>query len=151
MIYDIIEQASRYFEKRNKFYWAIKYAVDFDISQPDGDYEVKRMDIIAKVQSYKTSPAEQRTFESHRLYADIQIMRQGSERQDVVIAEKLEPLRPYQDQKDVTEYNPPNIYSSVVLHPGQFVVYYPEDIHRPNCSIGCDSKMVRKICMKVKL
>jgi len=109
------------------------------------------MDIIARVQSYKTSPAEQRMFESHKLYADIQIMRQGSERQDVVIAEKLKPLNPYQAQKDVTMYNPPNIYSSVVLHPGQFVVYYPEDIHRPNCSIGSDSKMVHKICMKVKL
>jgi len=151
MIYDIIEQASRYFEKGNKFYWAIKYAVDFDLSQPDGDYEVEGMDIIAKVQSYKTLPAEHRTFESHKLYADIQIMRQGSERQDVVIAEKLKPLNPYQAQKDVTMYNPPNIYSSVVLHPGQFVVYYPEDIHRPNCSIGSDSKMVHKICMKVKL
>ena len=151
MICDILKNCKKYFGEEDMFYRAIKYAIEFDLSKPDGDYEVDGKNIIAKVQGYNTSPAEQRNFENHKLYADIQIMRQGSERQDVVINEELEPSGPYQEQKDVTKYKAPAAFSSVILHPGQFVVYYPDDIHRPNCNIGGDSKEVRKICMKVKI
>lgn len=151
MIYDILGNAEKYFGKEDKFYRAIKYAVEFDLAQPDGNYEIEGKEIIARVQTYHTSPAEQRLFENHRRYADIQIMRQGSERQDVVIAESLEPQGAYQDQKDVTKYRSPAVVSSITLHPGQFVVYYPDDIHRPNCMVGSASEKVRKICMKVKL
>ncbi len=151
MIYDHIDNAGHYFDPEDKFFRAIQYAVEFELARPDGDYEVEGRGLIAKVQTYFTSPTEQRLFENHKLYADIQIMRCGSERQDVVISEKLEPLGPYQEQKDVTKYTSPALFSSIVLHPGQFVVYYPDDIHRPNCQIGFDSQKVRKICMKVKL
>ena len=151
MIYDMIDNTGKYFNEGDKFNRAIRYAVEFDLNKPDGDYEVDGKNIIARVQSYQTSPAEERKFEDHKLYADVQIMRQGSERQDVVVAEKLNPQGPYNDQKDVTKYDAPDVFTSLALHPGQFVVYYPDDIHRPNCNIGSTSKKVRKICMKVKL
>ena len=96
MIYDIIRNCEKYFKKDDKFYRAIKYAIEFDLTKPDGNYEVEGKNIIAKVQSYNTSPAEQRKFENHKLYVDIQIMRIGSERQDVVIDEALELFEPYQ-------------------------------------------------------
>ena len=151
MIYDVIENAKKHFSEDDRFYRAIKYAVEFDLAQPDGNYELEGKEIVAKVQSYQTSPAEQRLFENHKLYADIQIMRQGSERQDVVVAENLNPIEAYHEQKDVTKYHSTPVFSSVILHPGQFVVYYPDDIHRPNCMVGDDTQQVRKICMKVKL
>lgn len=106
---------------------------------------------MAKVQSYSTSPAEQRKFENHKLYVDIQIMRKCSERQDVVINEEREMLEPYQVLDDVSKYKGTEFFSSVVLHPVQFVAYLPDDIHRPNCIIGESSKEVRKICIKVKI
>lgn len=151
MIYDIIKNCEKYFKAEDKFYRAIKYATEFNLSKPDGNYKVEGENIIAKVQSYNTSPAEQRKFENHKLYVDIQIMRIGSERQDVVINEELEPLGPYQLQDDVTKYKGTDVFSSVVLHPGQFVVYFPDDIHRPNCMIGESPMEVRKICMKVRI
>ncbi len=151
MIYDTIENAEQYFDKNSNLYRAIQYAVQFDLSDPDGVYEVDGWEIFARVMSYDTSPAHERTFENHQLYADIQIMRRGSERQDVVIAEKPEPLGPYNDQKDVTKYKAPAMFSTILLHPGQFIVYYPDDVHRPNCTIGDVSANVRKICMKVRL
>lgn len=151
MIYDLIGNSAKYFGKDDKFSRAIKYATEFDLSQPDGDYELEGENIIAKVQSYKTSPAEQRKFENHKLYVDIQIMRAGSERQDVVVGEELELLDPYHAQKDVTKYKGADMFTSVILHPGQFVVYFPDDIHRPNCMIEESSEEVRKICMKVKI
>lgn len=151
MIYDRLPNLRKYFDEGDRFCRAIKYALAFDLAKPDGDYEVEGKHIFAKVRSYNTSPARERTFEEHKLYADIQIMHEGSERQDVVLAERLEPLGGYQEQKDVTKYNPPTAFSSILLHPGEFVVYYPGDIHRPNCSAKTGSQKVRKICMKVKL
>ena len=66
MIYDIIENCEKYFKKEDNFYRAIKYAIEFNLSEPDGNYEVEGEQIIAKVQSYHTSPAEQRKFENHK-------------------------------------------------------------------------------------
>lgn len=151
MIYDIIENCEKYFNKDDKFYRAIRYATEFDLSKPDGNYELEGENVIAKVQSYKTSLAEQHIFENHKLYADIQIMRIGSERQDVVIGEELELMVPYHAQKDVTKYKGGETFTTVILHSGQFVVYFPDDIHRPNCMTGESPEEVRKICMKVKI
>lgn len=150
MIYDTFENMKMYCEEGDKLYKAIKYAMDFDLSQPDGDYEVDGKNMIAKVQSYETSPAETRKFESHREYYDVQVIRVGCERQDVALAAELEPLAPFDTVKDVVKLKAPQVFSSVVMDPGKFVVYYPQDIHRPNCNLTGVCK-VRKICMKVKM
>jgi biofilm protein TabA len=150
MIYDTFENMGLYCKEGDKLYKAIKYAMEFDLSQPDGDYEVDGKDMIAKVQSYETSPAEQRKFESHVDYFDVQILREGCERQDVALAAELEPLTPYDSDKDVTKFAAPDTYSSIVMEPGKFAVFYPQDVHRPNCDLTGTCK-VRKICMKVKI
>jgi YhcH/YjgK/YiaL family protein len=150
MIYDVIENAEKYFHGKDKFYRAIKYAVEFDLCQPDGEYEVDGRAIFAKVQGYDTSPAEERKFESHERYADVQVLRQGSERQDVSLDKELEPLTPYDEVKDVIKLKAPKEFSSLVMEPGKFVVFFPQDIHRPNCNLNGKCK-VRKICMKVRL
>lgn len=152
MICDKFENISRYCQEGDLLYQAILYAMNFDLSHPDGEYEVQGRDIFAKVQSYVTQGAEQRTFEAHRVYFDVQVMRVGSERQDVYLGSEseLEPLTEYNPGKDVIKMKAPNAYSSIIVSPGEFAVYYPNDIHRPNCCVDAPAN-VRKICMKVKL
>jgi YhcH/YjgK/YiaL family protein len=152
MIYDNFENISLYCQKSSKLYRAIKFARDFNLSQPDGEYEVEGRDIFAKVQSYTTQKAEQRVFEAHRKYYDIQVMRLGSEHQDVYVGKETEfkSLTEYNKQKDVIKLESPQLFSSIIVSPGKFAVYYPNDIHRPNCCIHAPAN-VRKICMKVKL
>lgn len=152
MIYDKFENISLYCSEAGKLHKAIKYAMEFDLARPDGEYEVEGRNIFAKVQSYKTQEPEQRTFEAHRHYYDIQVMRIGSERQDVYLGNESElaPLTGYNTDKDAVKLKSPEKFSSIIVSPGNFVVYYPQDIHRPNCCIDSPAE-VRKICMKVKL
>lgn len=152
MLYDVFENVEFYCTKEDKLYKAIKYAFEFDLSQPDGEYVVQGRDIFAKVQSYTTQKPEDRTFEAHRDYFDVQVMRVGSERQDVYIGNEtdLEPLTEYNSEKDAIKLKAPASFSSLIVAPGQFAVYYPQDIHRPNCCVDKPSE-VRKICMKVRL
>jgi YhcH/YjgK/YiaL family protein len=152
MIYDKTENLALYCKPSSKLYRAVKFALEFDLSQPDGVYEVEGRDIFAKVQSYHTQRPEERTFETHRCYYDIQVMRVGCERQDIYVASEaeLEPLTEYNAEKDVIKLKSPQTFSSIIVSPGQFAVYYPQDIHRPNCCVNSPSE-VRKICMKVKL
>lgn len=152
MIYDDFKNIGLYCKEGDRLYKALKYAMDFDLSQPDGEYEVEGKNIFAKVQSYSTQDAEQRKFEAHRNYYDIQVMRVGSERQDIYLGNEseLEPLTKYDSGKDAIKLKSPDVFSSIIVSPEKFAVYYPNDIHRPNCYIDAPAE-VRKICMKVKL
>ena len=117
---------------------------------PDGEHEVEGRDIFAKVASYDTSPAEDRKFESHKYYADVQVIIEGEERMDVSLEHNLNPLEPYREKDDVTKLNAPGCFSSLSMKPGMFAVFFPDDVHRPNCSLDVKTRN-RKVCMKVRV
>ena len=150
MICDKFENINLYCKAGEPLYKAIVYARDFERSLPDGEHEVEGRNIFAKVGSYNTSPAEERKFESHIYYADVQVILEGSERMDVSLKENLEPLGDYREDDDVIKLEAPDVYSSLAVTPGMFVVFFPQDVHRPNCSFNDISKN-RKICMKVRM
>ena len=81
-----------YCQKGDALYKAIVYARDFDRSLPDGEHEVEGRNIFAKVASYETSLAEERKFESHRYYVDVQVILEGAKCMDVSLEQDLEPL-----------------------------------------------------------
>jgi len=150
MIYDIFENLELYCKKGDPLYKAITYARDFDLSQPDGVYEVQGKDVYGRVLSYDTAPASERVFEAHKNYLDVQVLLEGCERQDIALAEELEPLEPYDAEKDMAKLKAPERYTTIVMQPGRFAVLYPHDIHRPNCDLDGKCR-VRKICMKVRV
>jgi biofilm protein TabA len=150
MICDKFENMNLYFKEGDALYKAIVYARDFDRSLPDGVHEVEGRDIFAKMVSYDTSPAEERKFESHKHYADVQVILEGAERMDVFQEQDMEPLEAYQEKDDVTMLNAPETYSSLAMTSGMFAVFFPQDIHRPNCNLNGKTRN-RKICMKVKI
>jgi biofilm protein TabA len=150
MICDLFENMALYCSAGDRLYKAIAYARDFDLAQPDGEYEVEGQDVFAKVMTYETSPAEQRLFESHQLYIDVQVIREGAERMDVSLGEELGVLVPYDAAKDMDKLAAPRVFSSLAMRPGMFAVFFPQDAHRPNCNLDGASRN-RKICMKVRV
>ncbi len=151
MIYDDLSNIDLYCKKGDLLWKAVQYAQNFDLSQPDGEYEVNGRDLYAVVVSYDTEPAEKRRFESHNRYFDVQIVISGQERDDVAVGiQSLSVSDPYDPDKDLVFYDQPNDFLSFPLIPGRFAVYYPNDAHRPNCDLDGTSQ-VRKICMKVRI
>jgi biofilm protein TabA len=152
MIYDSVENIEAYCEEGDAIYRAVQFVRDFDATQGDGKYEIEGDDIFAIIQSVRTSAAEEKVFEAHQDYVDVQMVLEGCERHDVVLlgSEDIEVVAEYDSEKDVMFFNGPEHFSSIIMKPGMFVVYGPGDGHRPCCSIGEPSD-IRKVCVKIRI
>jgi len=152
MIYDSIENIEIYCEQDDPIYKAVAFAGEFDTDKPDGTYPIEGDDIFAIVQSVTTENAEDKLFEAHQDFIDVQFVLDGCERQDVYLLdeEDVDVVKPYDAEKDVMFFKAGAFFSTVILRPGQFVVYGPQDGHCPCCLVS-RSKKIRKVCVKIRI
>jgi len=152
MIYDSTENVECYCDETDAIYRAVQFVRDFDLSLPDGKYEIEGGNIFAMVQSVTTESAEGKLFEAHQDYIDVQAVLQGCERQDVVplASEDIKIMQEYDSRKDLMLFEVPEHFSTIIMKPGMFAVYGPDDGHRPCCSVG-DPQDIRKVCVKIKI
>jgi biofilm protein TabA len=106
--------------------------------------------VIANVQQYDTSKAEDLKFEAHNRYFDIQYVISGQELIGMVDREKLTACGDFDERNDVIFYKDPEISGNVLLLSGDFVVIAPEEAHKPRCIAG-ESISVKKIVLKVRV
>lgn len=149
MIYDSFEHMDQYFHKDDPIHKALAFALGFDAANPDGRYEIDGSNIYALVSSYETSPAEERRFEGHRMYVDVQLLLEGEERIDVSLSSNLQVLEQYSETKDALFLETPPDFASIAMRPGLFATFFPHDLHRPNCNLH-GKVLVRKMVLKVR-
>ena len=118
-------------------------------SPKDGWYDICGDDIYASVSSYRTKDSETSFFEAHRKYIDIQCMLKGEERIDVTQGAGFRIKERYSGERDILFIHTPKCYSSVILSPGYFALFYPQDYHRPGQHITTP-RDVRKMVIKIK-
>lgn len=137
---------SLHFEK------AIRYALKTDFTVMDtGKYSIDGENVFAIVNEYTTKPISECDSESHRDYADIQIMVSGSERFGYAPLTDQPPSTPFGSGKDVALYSiSEEELSYITLRPGQFIIFFPSDIHRPEVFVS-QPQLVRKVVLKVAL
>ena len=148
MIYDTLDHADSYSPLHPLFARAFQFAADLPADAPESRIEIQGDDLYAMHMSYQTSPAEQRTFEAHRNYIDLQIALDGAERLDVTGPAALTVRQPYDPDGDAILYEPHPECSSVILKPGYFTLLLPHDIHRPGCNLH-SAQTVRKLVLKI--
>lgn len=116
-----------------------------------GRHEIDGDKLYAMVNEYTTEPHEKRRAEAHHKYADVQCIVSGSE--VIGYARLEEGYRVLEDklaEKDVIFYADPLDETDVVLTAGMYGIFFPWDVHRPNCACG-EPAPVRKVILKVKL
>ena len=152
MIYDSVDNIATYCDEDDAISIAVDFIEDFDLSQPDGRYEIHGDEVFALVQTVTTADASEKSFESHENYVDVQMVLEGVERHDLVLLdiEDLEIEQDYDSEKDVMLFKAPKHFSTIIMKPGMFVVYGPDDAHRPCCCVGKPGK-IRKVCVKIKI
>ncbi len=131
---------------------AIEYALstDFAALEP-GKYSVDGENVMAIVNEYTTKPASECDPESHRDYADIQIMITGTEQFGYAPLTSQQASTPYHPEKDVAFYSlPGEDLSYLTLRPGEFIIFFPSDIHQPEVFTH-QPALVRKVVLKVGL
>lgn len=144
-----VKLSTKYDYLSEKFKAGYKWLAETDIKAlDDGTYKILGDDVIASVQSYVTEPAEERKFEAHDKYFDIQYIAEGQEFFGLCHREGLKVCEAKPDH-DVYFFDEPEISGGILLREGDLVVVEPEEAHKPRCSINAPVK-VKKVVVKVK-
>ena len=148
MIYDRFENLHLYGRPDERLHRALVYARDVACTVADGRTDIDGDRLYASVATYETGSREERRFEAHRKYVDVQVLLEGEEAIDVSLDKNLPVIEGYDEKRDVMFLAPPQRFASLSMHPGFFAVFFPHDIHRPGCH-QLRMRRVRKIVMKV--
>lgn len=151
MILDDLENSARYECLGRRFSQAFTLLRTGNLAAKEaGNYEVDGKKLYYMVQHYNTKPREERRFESHRVYADIQVVFSGRETMGFTKVSGLDVQTPYDDNKDIMFFGTPADYTELKMEAGDFVVLFPGEAHMPQCQWGGPAQVV-KVVFKVML
>ena len=152
MILDTLAHSANYTALHPLFPAAFDFLKQFDPNTPDGKIELDGKRLYAVAQRYETAPDQTRLWEAHRVYADIQYMVSGRERMVHAPVEDLNASVPFNEAKDVQKFDETQVKSatSVIVAPGSFCVFFPQDGHKPGCMVTGPEPVV-KVVIKVQM
>ncbi len=150
MILDRLDQSARYANLAS----GLKTAFDFLHSTAlaelaSGRHEIDGTRVFAVVSRYTTQAPETCEPEAHRKYLDVQCVARGRERiYWTPRAEVGAVSRPYDSERDIEFFVRTAGAQPCELSPGLFTIFFPEDVHQPNC-VADEPCEVLKIVVKV--
>lgn len=147
MIFDTLNNRNTYDSLHAGVAKGLALVAELDFSKYDeGKHEVPNSDIFFLIQPYDTSKTET-VGEAHRKYIDIQYMIEGTERVGVAtLSPNSREVEAY-PERDAWFYSDEQQY--LTLHTGEFMVFYPHDIHAPSLVANGKSCTVKKCVVKV--
>jgi len=120
-------------------------------SIPDGRYPIQGDDIYVTIKETVTKDKNEAKPEVHRRYVDVQYIIVGIEKigyardngKNDIYADMLK-------EKDLLLYKDLENESELILVPGCFAVFFPEDAHRAACRYK-DITKIRKAVVKINI
>jgi YhcH/YjgK/YiaL family protein len=149
MIFSNLAYEARYRDLSPRFALAFDFLKSFDGNLAPGKVIISGDEVYAMIQAYDTSLALDRSWEAHRIYADVQFVYSGEELIYYSPLKELESIKAYDAVGDYELFRGSDRYCDH-LSANDFAIFFPEDGHKPGCSV-CDSKTVRKVVVKVKV
>ena len=149
MIFDKLSNAKQYYKLSEKLQKGFDFLNNTDLlNLPDGRYEILGDEIYANVQFLETKPKDEKKWEVHRKYIDIQYIIKGSECMGYGLLEEFcDVVEEYDDKKDV-EFLQGDKFNYINLKQGEFVVFYPNDVHAPMLAVS-ELENIKKVIVKV--
>lgn len=125
----------------------LKYT-DFESMEP-GNYEIEGKDIYAQVIDLVTKGKHAAKPEVHRKYVDVQFLVYGEELIGFAIdTGKNKVAQELLSERDIIFYEDMENEMNLIMKPGSFAVFFPEDVHRPGCTYQKEGA-IRKVVVKV--
>ena len=115
---------------------------------PLGKHDIDGNNLFFLVSEDETQPLAERRAEYHARYLDIQIVMRGVEGMTFSCLPAGEPDTDWLADKDIAFLPEGGQEKTVVLQEGDFVVFYPGEVHKPLCAVGENAK-VRKVVVKM--
>ena len=119
------------------------------LSLVNGSYDVGYNNIKMNLGKYFTKKENDKFWESHKKYLDIQIMINGTEKVAINDIRDME-VKSFDEEKDLTILEGDKAFD-IIMKTGDVLVFFPNDVHKPelNVSENDDSGNIRKIVTKV--
>lgn len=114
----------------------------------EGKYPLSDDETFVILVSAQTEPREQRMAEIHKKYVDVQIVLQGEECFGYSNHLAAAPAALTELDNDVLLIDEVIQENFVTLQANDFVVFYPNQIHRPLCAVN-QPQAVRKAIIKI--
>ncbi|NIY47696.1 YhcH/YjgK/YiaL family protein [Cedecea colo] len=115
---------------------------------PVGKHDIDGNRLFMLVSEDATRPVDERKAEFHRRYLDIQIVMRGQEGMTFSSLPAGKPDTDWLEDKDIAFLPEGEQEKTVVLSEGDFVVFYPGEVHKPLCAVG-KPETVRKVVVKM--
>lgn len=147
MIKDRLVNSKTYFSLSENLRKGFEWLQNQDLENIEPKkYLIDGEKIFANVQEYETKSDAK--YETHRKYIDIQYMIRGKELVGVIDKTGCTTCIPYDSEKDL-EFMDINVEEDYqILNEGDFLVFYPQDAHKPSISPKTKLK-VKKVIVKV--
>lgn len=119
------------------------------LSLVNGSYDVGYNNIKMNLGKYFTKKENDKFWESHKKYLDVQIMINGTEKVAINDIRDME-VKSFDEEKDLTILEGDKAFD-IIMKTGDVLVFFPNDVHKPelNVSENDDSENIRKIVTKV--
>jgi biofilm protein TabA len=150
LILDTLSHSASYRQLGARFAAGLKWLGKFSPATADGRYDIDGDDVFALVQSYDPVPPAEKQYESHRIYADLQYIAEGSEVIYYAPTAGLGVTKAYDEVKDYLLYSDPAAATPLLLERGTFAIFCAQDGHKPGCLHRAASRM-KKVVVKVRL
>lgn len=127
---------------------AVEYIqrTDFE-ALPAGRHPIDGDLMFALVQERETGPNAY--LESHEAYVDLQLLLTGEEKIGFYRAVKpFEVTQNTVEENDLIFYRHDQPETEIVLQPGMFAVFFPDDLHRPCVNVG-EGMPIKKVVVKM--
>jgi len=132
-------------ELRQAIEYVKSHATD---ATPLGKHDIDGNRLFYLISEDSTEPFAERRAEYHAKYLDIQIILKGQEGMTFSTQPAGKPDTDWLADKDIA-FLPEGVQEkTVVLSEGDFVVFYPGEVHKPLCAVGTPAK-VRKAVVKM--
>lgn len=143
---------AKYLEMDARLKEALQMIADGAVDHQEVGKVIDSENLYHNVQCYETKPFEKTRYESHELWIDIQYIKAGQERMDVLISGDGAEQTEHNKEKDCIFYqsNGSANANQLYLTAGMLAVFYPEDIHRP-CICVDGPETVEKVVFKVRV
>lgn len=144
--------------KNMKFYSSIMPQMDkiqqFTLDFMAGKTENKRYDLdgdnlFVSPATYVSKDREGAEYESHKKYADVQVVVKGHEYIGVAPLDDCVVTKPFTDGGDIAFYTSDK-GTFCLLEEGYFLVLFPQDAHMPCIKVN-DNEEVTKLVFKVRI
>lgn len=116
-----------------------------------GRHEISGDDIFAVVSVYDTKSLVDAKLETHREYADVQILLRGMELIFWAPAEGLSESVSYNSERDIAFWELCPRMSAVTLYPGVLCLLFPSDAHMPQIALDDQFESVMKVVIKIRM